>query len=291
MIVDNTLVLQRQPGDYRHCGFDQRHRPGRRRHPVTALPRPCPAISARRAKSRSRVGHRGVQQPDLAQDFSSRATTRSGSLRQQRGAERTYALAELTLGARLPFPAEIPEGPRALHPPQLHRHRHRPDHRQDLRRHRRRPPDQPVRSMKWLITTPSPARSTKRPASGSPLANRSTRPTRRSIARVPRRIERSPAASPFPTMRMGRHSGRGRRDRSRERPGRRLDGEAAKGKAAREAAVARGGQQPLKDDPDLTQLSKPALEALATEAGVTSVKGLSKDDLIAAINAERDNTR
>lgn len=50
-------------------------------------------------------------------------------------------------------------------------------------------------------------------------------------------------------------------------------------------------QQPLKDDPDLTQLSKPALEALATEAGVTSVKGLSRDDLITAINAERDNTR
>lgn len=62
------------------------------------------------------------------------------------------------------------------------------------------------------------------------------------------------------------------------------------GKAEREAAAAEA-QQPLKDDPDLTQLSKPALEALATEAGVTSVKGLSKDDLIAAINAQRDNTR
>jgi hypothetical protein len=58
----------------------------------------------------------------------------------------------------------------------------------------------------------------------------------------------------------------------------------------REAAAAEA-QQPLKDDPALEELSKPALEALATEAGVTSVKGLSKDDLIAAINAQRDNTR
>lgn len=63
-----------------------------------------------------------------------------------------------------------------------------------------------------------------------------------------------------------------------------------KGSHAVEDAVAEA-QQPLKDDPDLTQLSKSALEVLATEAGVTSVKGLSKDDLIAAINAQRDNTR
>jgi hypothetical protein len=61
-------------------------------------------------------------------------------------------------------------------------------------------------------------------------------------------------------------------------------------KGAVEDAAAEA-QQALKDDPDLTQLSKPALEALATEAGVTSVKGLSKDDLITAINAQRDNTR
>jgi hypothetical protein len=61
-------------------------------------------------------------------------------------------------------------------------------------------------------------------------------------------------------------------------------------KAEREAAAAEA-QQPLKDDPALEELSKPALEALATEAGVTSVKGLSKDDLIAAIRAQRDNTR
>jgi hypothetical protein len=63
-----------------------------------------------------------------------------------------------------------------------------------------------------------------------------------------------------------------------------------KGDQALEDAVAEA-QQPLKDDPDLTQLSRPALEALATEAGVTSVRGLSKDDLIAAISAQRDNTR
>lgn len=63
-----------------------------------------------------------------------------------------------------------------------------------------------------------------------------------------------------------------------------------KGKRALEAAVAEA-QQPLKDDPALNELSLAALQALATDAGVTSVKGLSKDDLIAAINAQRDNTR
>jgi hypothetical protein len=66
--------------------------------------------------------------------------------------------------------------------------------------------------------------------------------------------------------------------------------EKIKGKADLHGAVLES-QQALKDDPDLSQLSKQALEALATEAGVTSVKGLSKDDLITAISAQRDNTR
>jgi hypothetical protein len=63
-----------------------------------------------------------------------------------------------------------------------------------------------------------------------------------------------------------------------------------KGDRALEDAVAEV-QQPLKDDPDYTQLTNSALQALATEAGVTNVRGLSKDDLITAIKAARDNTR
>lgn len=50
-------------------------------------------------------------------------------------------------------------------------------------------------------------------------------------------------------------------------------------------------QRETKDDPDYTALSKPALEALATDAGVTNVKGLSKDDLITAIKASADRSR
>lgn len=42
-------------------------------------------------------------------------------------------------------------------------------------------------------------------------------------------------------------------------------------------------------DADLTQLSKQALEAMAAERGI-NVKGLSKDDLITAIKAEREPT-
>lgn len=42
-------------------------------------------------------------------------------------------------------------------------------------------------------------------------------------------------------------------------------------------------------DTDLTALSKPALEAMAAERGI-NVKGLSKDELITAIRAEREPT-
>jgi hypothetical protein len=62
-----------------------------------------------------------------------------------------------------------------------------------------------------------------------------------------------------------------------------------KSSAAEDAVLE--AQQPLKDDPDYTQLSISSLQTLATDAGVTSIKGLSKDDLIAAIKAQRDNTR
>lgn len=40
-----------------------------------------------------------------------------------------------------------------------------------------------------------------------------------------------------------------------------------------------------KDDPDLTTFSQEALEAEALRLGLTSAKGLSKDDLIVAIRA------
>lgn len=50
-------------------------------------------------------------------------------------------------------------------------------------------------------------------------------------------------------------------------------------------------QAQRKDDPALEELSKPALEALATKAGVTSVKGLSKEDLITAIRASDEQRR
>lgn len=50
-------------------------------------------------------------------------------------------------------------------------------------------------------------------------------------------------------------------------------------------------QAPRKDDPALEELSVGALQALATDAGVTSVKGLSKDDLITAIRAADEQRR
>jgi hypothetical protein len=55
------------------------------------------------------------------------------------------------------------------------------------------------------------------------------------------------------------------------------------------AAAVQEAQQDHPTDADLTQLSKPALEAMAAERGI-NVKGLSKDDLITAIHAEREPT-
>lgn len=57
------------------------------------------------------------------------------------------------------------------------------------------------------------------------------------------------------------------------------------------AAAVEDAQQEKKDDPAYESLSKQALEALATDKGVTNVKGLSKDDLITAIKAAADRDR
>lgn len=59
-----------------------------------------------------------------------------------------------------------------------------------------------------------------------------------------------------------------------------------------EGKLARAVQEALDESPkdtDLTALSKSALEAMAAERGV-NVKGLSKEDLITAIRAEREPT-
>jgi hypothetical protein len=50
-------------------------------------------------------------------------------------------------------------------------------------------------------------------------------------------------------------------------------------------------QAPRKDDPALEELQIGALQALATDVGVTSVKGLSKKDLITAIRAADEQRR
>jgi hypothetical protein len=67
--------------------------------------------------------------------------------------------------------------------------------------------------------------------------------------------------------------------------------EPVKGKDTAAAKAIEDVQKDRKDDADLTTLSKAALEALAVERGVTSVKGLSKDDLIAAIQASDEQRR
>lgn len=61
-------------------------------------------------------------------------------------------------------------------------------------------------------------------------------------------------------------------------------------KSAAERAVD-DTQSPISDDPDLTTFSKAALEAKALDLGLTSAKGLSKDDLIQAIQAAHDEDR
>lgn len=67
--------------------------------------------------------------------------------------------------------------------------------------------------------------------------------------------------------------------------------ERADGKVDAADRAIEDAQKPLPDDPDLTQLSTQALQAMATERGVTSVKGLSKNDLIDAIKAAHDPKR
>lgn len=55
-------------------------------------------------------------------------------------------------------------------------------------------------------------------------------------------------------------------------------------------AATQAALDPTPDDVDLTKLSKPALEAMATERGIP-VAGLSKEDLITAIKAAHDPAR
>lgn len=62
--------------------------------------------------------------------------------------------------------------------------------------------------------------------------------------------------------------------------------EPVKGSKALAGAIEEAGELHPKDA-DLTQLSKPALEAMAAERGI-NVKGLSKDELITAIKAKRE---
>lgn len=61
-------------------------------------------------------------------------------------------------------------------------------------------------------------------------------------------------------------------------------------KSARERAVD-DTQSLISDDPALDTFSKSALEAEALRLGLTNAKGLSKDDLIAAIKAAHDEER
>lgn len=63
------------------------------------------------------------------------------------------------------------------------------------------------------------------------------------------------------------------------------DKDAALNRAVEDAQAQR------KDDPALEELQIGALQALATKAGVTSVKGLSKEDLITAIRASDEQRR
>lgn len=67
--------------------------------------------------------------------------------------------------------------------------------------------------------------------------------------------------------------------------------EKVKGKEDAAARAVDDAMADRKDDPALEELSKGALEALATDVGVTSVKGLSKTDLITAIRAADEQRR
>lgn len=62
------------------------------------------------------------------------------------------------------------------------------------------------------------------------------------------------------------------------------------GKDARLLDAVQEGLSPIKRDVDLTQLTTPALQAMAAERGI-NVEKLDKKDLIAAIKAADDPTR
>lgn len=67
--------------------------------------------------------------------------------------------------------------------------------------------------------------------------------------------------------------------------------EKIKGTEDKAARAVEDAQAVRKDDPDLEGANIGALQALAIDAGVTDVKGLSKKDLIAAIKAAREQRR
>jgi hypothetical protein len=61
--------------------------------------------------------------------------------------------------------------------------------------------------------------------------------------------------------------------------------------ADRLARAVAEAQKARSHDPDLSKLEPAALQALATEKGVTNVEGLSAEDLITAIRAAYDKDR
>jgi hypothetical protein len=63
-----------------------------------------------------------------------------------------------------------------------------------------------------------------------------------------------------------------------------------KGQSKRERAVD-DTHASMSDDPDLTTFSKEALEAKALDLGLTDASGLSKEDLIQAIQSAHDEDR
>ena len=67
--------------------------------------------------------------------------------------------------------------------------------------------------------------------------------------------------------------------------------EPVKGAGSAAERAVEDAQKPRSDDPDLTKLAKPALQAIATERGVTNVEGLTRENLIAAIKASYDMDR
>ncbi len=77
---------------------------------------------------------------------------------------------------------------------------------------------------------------------------------------------------------------------TREPQGSWMESLKGKGQTARERAVD-DTMASRSDDPDLSTFSIEALQAEALRFGLTNAKGLSKDDLIAAIRAAHDEDR